>query len=439
MRHPDIPLRKGIAPQAAKALRAFSRRGERLPPPAFAGRSDVLKAIGEQVEEALDETESIPSHLVISGPPGSGKTSALAEAAKRFRAKDVIPVMLAGEDLSNPVEVVAAALTAAGREGSVPQLAEQRAKSVSGGTDLRLARIKRDVKTTTDAVSADLMAGEKSAWRVIGALVERDPLLLFLVDEAQNAPPFDASRAFHLTASLAQGGTPGIRATTVFAGLSDTPARLARAGASPRLARDAFVLGAFSEAEAEAAVTGFLDHPPFGLSGVVPDAGRRRLARAIAVAGERYPRHVHCYLAELAGQLAERPASVDVGRMLEGGHRRRLAYSRQVVGNARLDSRVRPILSRRLDAAGRNGAVSHAGLVDEIVDRTGRSAALAEESVEWIVHCGLLEPSPSARGMLRVPIPSLRTYLCAESDDDALAEMARECDRALKAKAGPSP
>ena len=78
-------------------LRAFAFEDDRLPPPAFVGRREVIADIERAVAEAAAGGAAVRGRTrLVFGAPGAGKTSLLDELARRWRAR------AAGGDASAP-------------------------------------------------------------------------------------------------------------------------------------------------------------------------------------------------------------------------------------------------------------------------------------------------------------------------------------------------
>lgn len=97
-------------------LMAFTRRGERANPIAFAGRRELLDHVQRKIQDIRTDDEEESLTTIIQGAPGVGKTSLLNQFERMNRGDITSVVWMEGEGLSNPVRVVESFLDAFGAE-----------------------------------------------------------------------------------------------------------------------------------------------------------------------------------------------------------------------------------------------------------------------------------------------------------------------------------
>lgn len=422
-----------IAPEALSNLASFGKQKDRAAPPAFVGRTEIIEDVEECLRNMQGEGVSSSCGILVSGPPGSGKTSLLHRLCELYGKSIVVPVRISGEDLTRPHLVAAAVLKAAG----VPPNELGRSAGMKWGLGLgKTISIARTNQTDTPATR---LARQESLWDVVSDMVDVPPetKFLLLVDECQRVERDPDSRHNLIAAQMNDARTGDLKVLPVFAGLSDTKVRLAEAGVS-RLAEPSHTLGLLSEEEVREAMAAFFDHELFGVRDAVAPVDRASIAGTLVKASERYPRHLHCYLRGLAAELSRGAGVIDMDRALDQGHQDRTVYNYDRVQAAQLGHFAKTLAEAAgtlLDEFGEFAADELVGLAAR--QRHPLDEGQARAAIGRAIHSGVLEVSPHRPESLRTPIPSMLTYLEANRDAQAALRRFREAcgQRATPCKA----
>ena len=426
------PLVRPLDDKAKQALSAFAQRGERSRPLTFIGRDDLLADTAKRLDNLAVDEEGEPNPLVVVGPPGAGKSALLRELDRRNDRGLIRRVHLDGMALGNLVDVAEAFVQAMDLKlEALAETTQNRAYGKVGvvgfGGGLSETTIHQSLLGKLDQ--------SMSVWSALRTTFHWDSgtVFLVLVDEAQTVQPGPNGDPNPILFNLLQGRTGGMKCLPVFAGLSSTVDRLLTAGASPRLSGKVKTLGAFSKSECDQATRAFFNHPAFALREAVKPEHRARMRRDIRIASEQYPRHVHCYLSALAERLGEGD-QVDWGAVLDEGHQRRIAYSAQLVSEESHPDAAKTL--RRL-ARSESDTLFRAD-IERAALKCGTKQS-AEEIRAWAIHRGVLSPVPGKSGQYQFPLPSMRTYLRHDNEDDCLRVMRRDCSVRIERESSPSP
>ena len=411
------------------ALKALAARGEREPPLVFVGRKDILDDIEPQVRRTRAEGKTLANARIIQGPPGSGKTSFLNECHERYGKNTdvVIPIRLSGEHLNNPADVATAFVESCGFGEQV--LGEAHQSEVSGHAGIRWIGLKGSYGSSRMS-PLDRIAQGISVFRLVGDYIDatENATFLVLVDETQRIVKDQGQSVNRLGVALADGTTGKLRIMTVFAGLSDTGAALAKAGVSPRLTQDGtHQLGALDEESVQELLSAFFGDPNFGLQELESEQ-KSEIAAAIVTASECYPRHLHGYVRALALECANNRGRIDIDSLLEQGHEMRIRYYDDLLRFAGVNN--------YMDAVSRvvRRKAAHEGFtlqeIDKIAkDECGMSSEETTTAHEKAVHGGLLEEDttrPILECGVRMPIPSFRSYAATGFDRALTLKQMRE-------------
>ena len=396
-------------------LEAFALEDDRLPPPAFVGRREIIADIERAVAQAAAGGAAVRGRTrLLVGAPGAGKTALLDELARRWRARAAdgdtnapTPVDCQPGELTSPVAFAEAVLSAL-----VPESSYDAATSTTtegGGGVPGLAGLSVSRPTSVPSLVDSVQAG-RTPWAAVRAAAQPERLarpVVLLVDEAQNMPgdPGGDGRT-RLLAEL-HDGRHGLPIVAVLGGLGDSKQIMARRGIS-RFARDAVhSLPLLTDAESAEAVQRFLArHRVTG-----GEEARTRWRRCIAEACNGWPQHLHNYLCSAARALADAGGDLeraDLGAALAAGDDWRRQYY-----DARLE-----------------GVNADFPAVAEVIGRTPESGAAMYRIVEWcreatgtaaegrdlharMIRDGILQEMSG--GLVTCPIPSFRRYILARA------------------------
>ena len=396
-------------------LRAFALEDDRLPPPAFVGRRDIIADIEHAVTESAAGGTAVRGRTrLVFGAPGAGKTALLNELARRWRARAVdgdanapVPVDCEPGELTSPVALAEAVLSALVPDSSV-DVAKATTTEGGGGipgvAGLRVSRT-MSVPSLVDSVQAG-----RTPWAAIREATHPERLarpVVLLVDEVQNMPGDpDGDGRTRLLAEI-HDGRHGLPVVAVLGGLGDSKQVMARRGIS-RFARSAVhSLPLLTEAESGEALQHFLARHRIVGSEEAKALWRRRIAEAC----NGWPQHLHSYLCGAAHALADAGGDLehaDLDAALTAGDDWRRQYY-----DARLEG-VNADFPAVVDVVGRipeSGAPMHR-IVEWCRDATG-TAAEGRDLHGRMIHDGILQEMPG--GLVTCPIPSFRQYILARA------------------------
>lgn len=398
-----------------EALSAFLSIKDRSPPLNFVGREDIINDVESSIHMHRDAKDGVSNAIIVQGPPGAGKTSLLHRLKTIYQDSPVVPVEVEGEDLSSARTVLSAFLRAAGEQvlKNPTRWTIKARASLSVGFAQGNIEVAREIK----ALATEIEQGTP-LWDVLSHAIPHanDTVFLALIDEAQRICP-DAGVNFNrIAVKLNDGKTAPIKVMTVFAGLSDTSARLKAVGAS-RGALSPHVIGALSQVEAERAICGFLDHASFDLAKRIKPDAREKILSKLMRAGESYPRHIHCYLLGLAKAFHENTGAIDLDAVLDYGHALRLDYCRSRLEGFSFDG-FKSILSQAARAVTVGQSIEKAELFRLGEQDGSLSNGELQACIDQAIHFGVLQPDIArADGSddthLQVPIPSLHGYIAS--------------------------
>ena len=402
--------RPPLGPDVA-GLRAFAFEDDRLPPPAFVGRRDVIADVERAVAEAAAGGAAVRGRTrLVFGAPGAGKTSLLDELARRWRARAAggdasapAPVDCEPGELASPVAFTEAVLSALA-PGSSFDAAEATTTEGGGGVP---GFVRLGVSRTTSIPSLiDSVRAGRTPWAAIREAAAPEHLarpVVLLVDEAQNMPgdPGGDGRTRLLTEL--HGGRHGLPILAVLGGLGSAKQVMARRGIS-RFARGAVhSLPLLTGAESAEAVERFLARHRIAGG----EEARARWRRHLAEACGGWPQHLHDYLCGAARALADAGGDLeraDLGAALAAGDDWRREYY-----DARLEG-VEADLPAVADVVGRipepGAAIQR--VVEWCREATGTAAA-GNDLHARMIHDGVLQEMPG--GLVACPIPSFRRYI----------------------------
>ena len=396
-------------------LQAFALEDDRLPPPAFVGRQDIIADIEHAVAQSAAGGTAVRGRTrLVFGAPGAGKTALLYELARHWRARAAegdagapVPVDCQPGELTSPVAFTEAVLSAV-----VPDASFDVAKATTtegGGGVPGVAGLSVSRTTSVPSLVDSVQAG-RTPWAAIREATQPARLtrpVVLLVDEAQNMPgdPGGDGRTRLLTEI--HDGRHGQPIVAVLGGLGDSKQVMARRGIS-RFARGAVhSLPLLTDDECAEAVKRFLARHRIAGGG----EGKARWRRRIAEACNGWPQHLHNYLCGAARALADAGGDLehaDLDAALAAGDDWRRQYY-----DARLEG-VNADFPAVVDVVGRipeSGAPTHR-IVEWCREATGTAAAGSDLHARMI-HDGVLQEMPG--GLVTCPIPSFRRYILARA------------------------
>lgn len=396
-------------------LRAFALEDDRLPPPAFVGRRDVIADIEHAAARAAEGGAAVRGRTrLVFGAPGAGKTSLLDELARRWRARAAdgdpaapAPVDCEPGELASPVAFTEAVLSALAPDSS---FRAANSTTTEGGGGIPGVAGPSVSRTTSVPPLIDSVRAGRTPWAAIREATRPERLarpVVLLVDEAQNMPGDPGGDGRTRLLGELHGGRHGLPILAVLGGLGSAKQVMARRGIS-RFARGAVhSLPRLTGAESTEAVERFLARHRIAGG---PEA-RARWPRRIAEACHGWPQHLHNYLCSAAQALAEAGGDLeraDLDAALAVGDEWRRRYY-----DARLEG-VSDDLPAVADVVGRipeSGAAAHR-IVEWCREATGTAAAGSDLHARMI-HDGVLQEMPG--GLVACPIPSFRRHILARA------------------------
>ena len=426
-------------------LREFVDTQDRGPPPIFVGREDILERIQRDVERCREDAAGTGCYtLAIHGAPGAGKTSLIAEIAKRLGGEKqhsgrfggaLVVVRLTGGTLSNKVLVAKRIIEAYNGEPLYVQgqkTTTEPAKAKIVGTGVNYQRTIKDSSLNQQIENAG------GLWQSIVDNTNIDKsstVILLLIDEAQNIQGDSSESEINsIVMALHEGlgSTEGLKIVPIFAGLTTTESALSKAGAS-RLGNNASIpIGSLSSDETEELVTSWMQYDRFGFETLFEAADIDRVAKMIMVASEGWPRHTNGYLKELGRSIlesgSENRLSVDLDEVLDHGHEDRLKYYGTRISRTEINDYA-PVICEVAQQSS-NGLVDLNTLFTVAEQVYGISRSDARALHKKAIHTGLLEPlSLHDPDWFKFPIPSLYTYMrCGRDPDRFKEEISRQMD-----------
>ena len=394
-------------------LRVFALEDDRLPPPAFVGRRDIIADIEHAVSEAAAGGAAVRGRTrLVFGAPGAGKTALLHELARRWRARAAdgdasapLPVDCQPGELTSPVAFAEAILSAL-----VPDSSYDVAKSttteggggVPGIVGLSVFRT-RSVPSLVDSVQAG-----RTPWAAVREATQPERLVrpvVLLVDEAQNMPGDPGGDGRTRLLAEIHDGRHGLPIVAVLGGLGDSRQVMARRGISRFARGGVHSLPLLVHTESGEAVKRFLARHRIAGDGETEARWQRRIVEAC----NGWPQHLHNYLCGAAQALADAGGDLehaDLDAALAAGDEWRRQYY-----DARLEG-VNADFPAVADVVGRipeSGAAMHR-IVEWCREATG-TAAEGSDLHARMIHDGVLQEMPG--GLVTCPIPSFRQYILA--------------------------
>ncbi len=423
-------LKNTLTAENKAHLMDFVAQGDRREPFVFVGREDILQDIEQQLRQTRQAGRSVQNARVLHGPPGSGKSSVLLELEGIYKDNaNILPVHLAGNDLTNQVKVAKAFVKACGVDPEV--LHQEHTTRLAGSFSIAWVGVNIEKGRSEASPSDQLLQGSADTWSIVKRYLElpAQTVFLVLVDEAQRVERDRRSENNAVLLDLFDGRTGEVGCMAVFAGLSDTSAQLKLAGASPRLVSDGLrQVGPLEKDNVRALVGAFLTHAAFGLDALPLD--HDAIADVIVAASDCYPRHVQSYLRGLAKEFGRDEAQIDISKALDRGRAFRVDFYKEIVGDAELDefADALSLLTKRTPA---NEDFRFYDITKIAEDELGMSREDAKRSFMRAIHCGLIErheDGASLAAPLKFSVPSFRTYASTGFDKTRTLKLLRELE-----------
>ena len=258
MLHPDH-FTEGLR----SSLEGLANRGDRVSPLVFAGRTDEFELFNRALQAVRNG--EVGRTVVISGVPGAGKTTLMHEYASRLTAapgdsgNPIVPVLLKPDAINlapaGLIQEIDRQFVALGPFGLWRRVVNRISAKTSWMGNLATAMAtKKDIRDfRSSARTPDSLGAALAEYATIRFGV-KSCIFLLLVDEAQNIPNTDRVKA-HLGA-MHLGVGEGLKVQLACFGLGTTVQHLARLGLSRLATGHARSIGALSEEDARAVVTG---------------------------------------------------------------------------------------------------------------------------------------------------------------------------------------
>ena len=414
-----------------RAIELHISDGERNRPLVFRGREEILAHVARRIERLAELGNTDSTTVVLHGPPGAGKTSLLAHIEERFN-HTVVAIPLNSSDFDSKDEFIAAVLEATGL-GSLGR----RVITTKGGWLGFFGFLRGVLSQATERLSLLDFGGKSSVWGYIKAALGTNhtmPLML-CVDESQNlSNPIGLSKNA-LIEDLQLCNTGDLSVMPIYAGLSTTVTALEHVGLSRLDPGSIFRVGPLERHESEEVIRETLSHERFGLTKAFAEQDLIDLGTSLAIAGDNWPRHLTCYVNAVIQailddqQLDEPTMQIDMSRALEIGHTSRIE------SYGRIRTRFNPegetaMLSSLYEVCQEIPRFKPFKLTDwrRNAEGLGVSGEEFSQSLRLAKRIGLVESldERDSNDMVRIPIPSLQTYLSRRGNFTETLELLRE-------------
>ena len=392
----SIPYQTRFSKEEIFNIRDFSLQSERGAPLFFAGRESLRQHIQHRLNRLERSADDDVYTEVVQGSPGVGKTSLLRQIKAESDSENIAVVSMHGENLNEALTFVELFL----REFPIDMNQAHRFIESRWKTSLETPiNLGRGIWSLITEVLAETGPGQL------------DKFVLLFIDEAQLIRESEGINPI-LTA-LHTRQTNALKIMPVFAGLNDTSLNLAKAGVS-RIGNALHRLIGLNKEESLSVVNHFLMSPKFGLRRAFERRDQNLIMKALSIASEGWPCHLHCYMQAFAKVLLEdvrdiKPTgAIDLEKVLDLGHRSRISYCQQRLASARLTHEMRDVLSV---LAHKHGPKSFDWrdikecAIELEVDNQER-----QQSVARAVHSGVLDYDEDNRCYF-FPIPSFATFM----------------------------
>ena len=431
-----IPYTTDLSPDHLTAIQKQVDRSERSTPMVFGGRTDIVNRVKSRLiareNDSLDlDDESYT--IVIQGAPGSGKTSLINHLSKQVRSGDIATpagarvIRINGSACRNEKRFLAAVFNNI-REDPDNLLATRTTKSRSGvnlgvaGSSIEIEKMNlRDYETL----------GIRTVWEMLEKAGVTGTVLL-CVDETQNLKPEGVNEILE---NLHEANTGSLKIVPLFAGLLDTAGVLSEAGLS-RLAGIPTSLGSLSKSETWEVIIKTLHHDSLGLSGSISRKDQNYLVTSLAMASDRWPRHLHYYMQGVLLEILEDQQrgsprqEIDLNRVLDHGHKARIDYYQQQLEDLQTSVNMDQwrALTRTLENLSANQNIPYDPLEDSLSERLEGSKSEVNGVISVAVHKGIMSRVKVVDGIdiVQIPIPSLQTFFQCGRDPEKTLNILQE-------------
>ena len=275
-------------------------------------------------------------------------------------------------------------------------------------------RYEETAEITLESMKKQVLAGS-SIWSVLGENLKfsDNHVIIILIDESQRIEVPPGRDVNPIVTSMHSGETGSLKIMPIFAGLSDTPTRLRRAGLSRRANKQFHLLG-LESGEPAKVVRNFIDSRLYGLSNCIDGHDAHAISTLIEEASEKWPRHLHHYMQGLAKEMliqcdGKQTSAISITDILAHGDNARIDYYEELMGDERLKDCLEAIAGVYKDNPSLK-AVPRSVILDrgELQDYSRKQVT---DLIETAIHNGILIEDVDERSRYILPIPSSATYL----------------------------
>ena len=412
---------------AREALSKFAKREEKSAPPVFVGRQAMIHEIIERANEGWQNNQQgEPGQTrIVQGAPGAGKSSLIAELAKKINKgdhattpwlKDEPRILTLSNSEARSPQIVLRKLARLVDRNKARDLFAEKSKfwtaAIKVGVPEIGAEVSRSSETISRVPSATLSLFKE--WLGFNNSRLKGPIII-AIDEAQNLPGDKDLPSSQLLQDIHENNSQ-LPISLFLAGLGDTRAHIASLGLTRGLTVHS--IGRFEHQESSQLMREWGRH--FGL---VIGAQQQRLNGYCKLADD-WPRHLHCAQKALAQVVVEKSKTQpnfdgkldalteqDWMRVTNQFAQYRVEYYRDRVSetmkfNADLVAPLMQSLNNQSTLVTMRKFVQN--ISAELSDPRTRQEAI--DFCKHLIHQGAIQELPNS-SIIHCPIPSFRTYL----------------------------